>query len=116
MRVRRGDIVIVDLNPTRGSEQRGSNRPCVIVQNDVGNQYAPTTIVAPFTTSYDPTDIYPFEVEVEAAESPLRDDSVVDVSQLRTIDIQARITNNVGSVPSHRMTEIDRAIKQSLGL
>ncbi|PSQ49185.1 growth inhibitor PemK [Halobacteriales archaeon SW_7_65_23] len=114
--VRRGDIVIVDLNPTQGSEQKGSNRPCVIIQNDVGNQYSPTTVVAPFTTKYDPTDIYPFEVEVKAANSPLNQDSVADLSQIRVVDIDRHIKRNSGSVPASRIPAIDRAIKNSLGL
>ncbi|ERH13529.1 MAG: growth inhibitor [halophilic archaeon J07HB67] len=70
MEIQRGDVVIVELSPTKGSEQRGV-RPCLVVQNDVGNRYAPTTIVAPFTSNYDPDDTYPFEVEVEASDSAL---------------------------------------------
>lgn len=116
MQVRRGDIVIVDLSPTRGSEQQGSARPCVVIQNDVGNQYSPTTIVAPFTTQYDPTDIYPFEVEVSAANTPLKQDSVANLSQIRTIDIDKRVQSNIGSVPSSKIPEINRAIRNSLGL
>ena len=41
MQVRRGDIVIVELNPTTGSEQQGKSRPCVIIQNDVGIDLLP---------------------------------------------------------------------------
>lgn len=116
MQVRRGDIVIVELNPTRGSEQRGTSRPCVVIQNDVGNRFSPTTIVAPFTTSYDPDDIYPFEVEVTADETPLEEDSVVDLSQIRVVDIEERIRTNIGSVPGSKLSQIDRAIRRSLGL
>ncbi|MFB6080990.1 MAG: type II toxin-antitoxin system PemK/MazF family toxin [Haloferacaceae archaeon] len=112
--VRRGDVVIVQFNPTRGSEQRGT-RPCVVVQNDTGNANAPTTIVAPCTTSYDEGG-YPFEVELEAANTPLREDSVVDCSQLRTVDLAERITKNVGSIPATKVSELDRALKISLGL
>jgi len=50
MNVRRGDIVIVELDPTEGSERRGT-RPRLVVQNDVGDENAPTTIVVPFTTA-----------------------------------------------------------------
>jgi mRNA interferase MazF len=114
--VRRGDIVTVELNPTKGREQQGSNRPCVVIQNDVGNQYAPTTIVAPFTKQYDSTDIYPFEVEVRASNSSLTHDSVADLSQIRVVDISKRVIKNIGSVPATRMAEIDAAIKDSLGL
>lgn len=116
MQVRRGDIVIVELNPTKGSEQQGESRPCVVIQNDVGNQYSPTTIVAPFTTQYDPNDIYPFEVEALSANTALDHDSVADLSQIRVVDIDKRVKKNIGSVPSSRMARIDTAIKDSLGL
>lgn len=116
MQVHRGDIVVVDLNPTKGSEQRGSDRPCVVIQNDVGNQYSPTTIIAPFTKQYDQNDIYPFEVEVLASNTCLNNDSVADLSQIRVVDIDKRVKKNIGSVPSAKMGQVDAAIKNSLGL
>jgi mRNA interferase MazF len=116
VKVRRGDIVTVELNPTKGSEQQGSSRPCIVIQNDVGNQYSPTTIVAPFTEQYDPTDIYPFEVEVLASKTPLNHDSVADLSQIRVVDISNRVHKNIGSVPATQIVKIDAAIKNSLGL
>jgi mRNA interferase MazF len=112
MQIRRGDIVIVELDPTKGSEQRGT-RPCLVVQNDAGNANAPTTIVAPFTTSFDNDELYPFEVFVDADESPLRDDSVVLCSQLRTVSIEHRIRENVGSIPDSRMDAVDTAVTSS---
>jgi mRNA interferase MazF len=114
MNVRRGDIVIVDLDPTEGSEQRGT-RPCLVVQNDVGNENAPTTIVVPFTTSKGDR-LYPFEILVSADECPLREDSVALCSQIRTISINHRISNNIGSIPDARMDEVDDALEYSLGL
>lgn len=114
MDVHRGDIVIVELDPTEGSEQRGI-RPCLVVQNDVGNENAPTTIVVPFTTSRG-DELYPFEVLISAAESPLREDSVALCSQIRTISIEHRITTDIGSVPESRMDEVDAALEYSLGL
>ena len=114
MEVRRGDIVIVELDPTEGSEQRGT-RPCLVVQNNVGNENAPTTIVVPFTTSFDDT-LYPFEVLVSADESHLQEDSVALCSQLRTVSIEHRINTVVGSVPDERMDDVDTALEYSLGL
>ncbi|AGB30612.1 PemK family protein [Natrinema pellirubrum DSM 15624] len=114
MHVRRGDIVVVELDPTRGSEQRGT-RPCLVVQNDVGNENAPTTIVVPFTTSYG-NERYPFEVLIPADECTLREDSVALCSQVRTVSIDDRITDVVGSVPADRMDEVDTALEYSLGL
>ncbi len=114
MEIRRGDIVIVELDPTEGSEQRGT-RPCLVVQNNVGNENAPTTIIVPFTTSFDET-LYPFEVLVRAAESHLQEDSVAVCSQLRTVSIENRINTVIGSVPPDRMDEVDIALEYSLGL
>lgn len=114
MRVRRGDIVIVELDPTQGSEQRGT-RPCLVVQNDVGNRNAPTTIVVPFTTSYGDR-LYPFEVLVTAEASALREDSVAICSQLRTVSIDHRISENLGSIPDERLDAVDTALEYSLGL
>ncbi|MFB6086835.1 MAG: type II toxin-antitoxin system PemK/MazF family toxin [Halodesulfurarchaeum sp.] len=105
--VRRGDVVFVDLNPTSGSEQRGDGRPGLVVQNDMGNEYAPTTIVAPLTTpSEDPS---PFEVDVQAKESPLREDSVVDLSQIRVVDVDSQVEETIVSHTEPQMAEVDRA-------
>lgn len=112
--VHRGDIVIAEFDPTRGSEQYGT-RPCLVVQNDVGNENAPTTIIAPFTTSYG-DQLYPFEVLVPANECALREDSVVLCSQLRTVSTEERITEVIGSIPDERLGDVDSALEYSLGL
>ena len=114
MDVRRGDIVIVELDPTKGSEQRGT-RPCLVVQNDIGNENAPTTIIVPFTTSVD-DEQYPFEVLVTAEESHLREDSIAMCSQIRTVSIEDRIETVVGSIPDERLDDVDTALEYSLGL
>jgi len=114
MQVSRGDVVIVELDPTRGSEQRGT-RPCLVVQNDVGNRNASTTIVVPFTTSFG-DELYPFEVLVSEDEAPLRADSVALCSQVRTVSIAERIRENLGSIPDSRLSDIDAALEYSLGL
>ena len=114
MRIRRGDIVIVALDPTEGSEQRGT-RPCLVVQNDVGNEHAPTTIIVPFSTSSG-EELYPFEVLVPAEECALREDSVAICSQIRTVSIEHRIVENIGAISAERMAEVDTALEYSLGL
>jgi mRNA interferase MazF len=86
-----------------------------VVQNDVGNRNAPTTIVVPFTTSFG-GELYPFEVLVEADEGPLKEDSVALCSQIRTVSVEHRIGERIGSVPKERMEEVDTALKYSLAL
>ncbi|TKX52246.1 type II toxin-antitoxin system PemK/MazF family toxin, partial [Halorubrum sp. SP3] len=80
-----------------------------------GNANAPTTIVVPFTTSFG-DQLYPFEVLVPAEESALREDSVALCSQIRTVSIEHRITENLGSIPQERLDEVDTALEYSLGL
>lgn len=86
-----------------------------MVQNDIGNENAPTTIVVPVTTAFDDR-LYPFEVLVPATECALREDAVAVCSEVRTISIDDRITENLGAIPDKRMTDVDTALGYSLGL
>lgn len=115
--VRRGGVVLVDFDPTRGSEQAGQ-RPAVVIQNDRGNRAAPTTIVAPLTTSYDPDRLYPFQVELPADSTPVRYDSVALLNQIRTVSIEHRVRATFGQLRAGGpvMNDIDRALSLSLGL
>ncbi len=64
--VKRGEVYIVELDPTRGSEIK-KPRPAVIIQNDVDNRYSPITIIAPISSKFDAT-LYPTEVLVNPPE------------------------------------------------
>ncbi|SDQ97547.1 type II toxin-antitoxin system PemK/MazF family toxin [Natronobacterium texcoconense] len=110
--VRRGDVIIVRLDPAEGHEMK-KTRPAVVVQNDVGNKNASTTIVAPVTGTYRG---YPFEVHVEAAESPLEKDSSIRLDQIRVVSIEKRIHSVLGSLDTETMEVVDEALKLSLGL
>ncbi|WP_275883194.1 type II toxin-antitoxin system PemK/MazF family toxin [Halorhabdus sp. BNX81] len=110
--VRRGDVVIGRLDPAEGHEMK-KTRPAVVVQNDVGNANASTTIVAPATGTYRG---YPFEVLVEANDSPFEKDSSVRLDQIRVVSIEKRIHSVLGSLDTGTMVEIDDALKLSLGL
>lgn len=110
--VRRGDIVVAELDPTRGHEIR-KTPPCVVVQNDVGNRNSHTTVVAPATTTHRG---YPFEVLVRADESDLDEDASIRLDQIRTVDIGERIQFVAGRLPASVMREIDSALKLELGL
>ncbi|HBK69848.1 MAG TPA: PemK family transcriptional regulator [Firmicutes bacterium] len=109
--IKRGEIYMVDFNPARGSEQAGL-RPGLVIQNDIGNRFSPTTIIASITTA-DRT--YPFTVHLKAKEGGLSRDSIVNLSQILTVD-KERLKNKLGSLSAKRMKEVDQALLVSLGL
>lgn len=110
--LKRGEIYLVDWSPGRGSEQAGV-RPALVVQNDVGNQFSPTTIVVTISTrSRRP---YPFHVAITARESGLPRDSIVRCEQIQTI-AQDRLGDRIGVLTPVRLREVDTALARSLGL
>ena len=111
MSILRGDIYWLEFGPPRGSTQ-GGHRPALIIQNDEGNKYSPTTIVAAITSALKQS--YPFHVEVAAAESGLSRNSTILLEQIRTID-QSLLGDKAGRLSKAKMTEVDEAIKTSLG-
>lgn len=112
MTCKRGDIYLVDWSPGRGSEQTGI-RPALIIQNDLGNKFSPTVIVATISTKSKKA--YPFHVIVNAEESGLPEDSLVKLEQIMTID-KGRLIKKVGSLADKKMEEVEVAIHRSLGL
>ena len=110
--IKRGEIYWVNWNPGRGSEQSGL-RPALVIQNDVGNKYSTTTIVAALTTAIEKH--YPFTVKVTAKESGLPKDSTVNLAAIMTID-KTRLQDKCGELSKSKMNEVDEAIKASLGI
>ncbi len=111
--IKRGDIVLVNLDPVIGSEQ-GKTRPALVIQNDIGNEFSPTTIVAPITTKIFSKQ-FPTNVEIDKSNSPLKEKSTVLLNQIRTID-KARIIKKYGKLSAKKLEEVDEAIANSLGL
>ena len=109
---RRGDIYLANLNPFKGSEQ-GGTRPVLVLQNNDGNYYCPTLIVAPITTKLKklnmPTHCY-FE-KVRGLAEP----SMVSLEQIKTID-KCRIEKYLGKMTREQMTKVEDAIRESLGM
>ncbi|MBI2304496.1 MAG: type II toxin-antitoxin system PemK/MazF family toxin [Chloroflexi bacterium] len=111
--VRRGEIYWLQLAGGVGSEQVG-HRPVLIIQNDLGNQTSPTTIVAAIT-SHLHRRRYPFHVLFTTHESGLRLDGTVLCEQIQTVD-QGRLGDLAGSLSQEKMREVDLALHYSLGL
>jgi len=112
MEIKRGDIILANLEPILGSEQ-GGIRPVLIIQNDISNRYSPVIIIAAITSKI--TKEYPTNVFLSKKDSKLDKDSVVLLNQLRTID-KIRIIKKIGFLDYALMDQVDRAIKVSLGL
>jgi mRNA interferase MazF len=125
MTVRRGEIYWVEFDPVKGSEQ-GGLRPALVVQNDVGNRYSPTTVVVAITRAIPPKP-YPFLVVVESAESGLPQRSAVNCAQMATIQQAAPASRlrpargesevcPIGQLSAEKMSEVDGALKFNLAL
>jgi len=111
--VQRGQIYMLDFGEIKGRELAGDH-PALVVQNDIGNKYAPTTIVVAVHSDYGKQEL-PVCVKVKAGISGLRKDSIIDTGQILTID-KKRLGRLVGSLPNDIMSEIDNALKKSLQL
>ena len=109
--IRRGELYYAYLEPVIGSEQ-GGERPVVILQNNRGNRYSPTVIVAPLTTKLVKRTL-PVHVKVTAA--GLRSTSLILLEQIRTIDKQ-RLRQYIGEVTVEEMREIEQAVLISIGM
>ena len=108
---RRGEVWTVNFSPSRGSEQRGI-RPALVIQNDVGNQYAATTIVAAITSTIKP---YPVTVTVKKGEGGLPQPSMINLAQILTID-KSRLQRRLGTLQPELMERVNTAIKVSLDI
>ena len=113
MKIKRGEIVLVNLDPVVGSEQ-GRIRPAVVIQNDYGNEYSPMTIVAPVTSKIY-TKEFSTNVQISPNESCLDEESTVLLNQIKAID-KTRIIKKLEQLNNNIMEKIDLAIKASLGL
>ena len=113
--IRRGEIYWVDLSGAKGSEINTKIRPALIIQNDTGNQYSPTTIIAPVTSSSPSEKFYPFEVGVTPKESGLPNQSKILLNQIRTVD-KSRLQKKIGTLSPAKMLQVDIAVKISLGM
>ena len=111
LKFQRGDIYFVRLDSSTGSEQNGT-RPAVILQNDVGNTYSPTLIVATLTSKTEKKAAQPTHCLVEPEKL---EPSIVQAEQIFTID-KSRVLKFVGHLSPENMRRVDDAVKISLAL
>jgi mRNA interferase MazF len=109
----RGEIYLVGFDPTLGSEIQ-KTRPALVIQNDIGNQFSPITIVAAITSKFDlPPN--PTEVVMDSTDSGLNQTSAIALNQIRSVDRQC-LLKRIGKATPEVMARVDRAIAISLGL
>ena len=108
---KRGEVWLVNWNPSGGSEQAG-RRPALVIQNDIGNEKAPTTIVAAISSS---VKLYPMNVQINPPEGGLDHPSIIKTSQILTISKQ-RLEKRLGLICRESLKEVDSAIKLSLAI
>lgn len=110
--IKRGQVYFADLSPVIGSEQ-GGLRPVIIIQNDIGNKYSPTTMIAIITTRKTkaklPTHFW------LSKDCGLPKNSMVECEQIRTID-KSRLKNYVGTISGDDIKSLNRCLKDSLGI
>lgn len=113
MSIKRGEVYFADLSPVVGSEQ-GGIRPVLILQNDIGNRFSPTVIVAAITAQIQKAKL-PTHVEINAEKYAFERNSVILLEQVRTLDKQ-RLTDKITKLDKDKMQEVDIALELSLGL
>lgn len=107
-----GDVVIIDFGTQSGSEQSGL-RPALVVQNDKGNQFSPTTIVCAITSAKKKK--LPTHIDVSADEAGLKKDSIILLEQVRTVD-KSNIRKICGSVSKNIVEKIHKGLAISFGM
>jgi len=113
MRIYKGDIFYADLTPVVGCEQ-GGIRPVLIVQNNIGNLYSPTVIVAAITSRTGKQHL-PTHIGLGEPQNGLRQNSLVLLEQVRTID-RSRLRDYIGTLTDRQLRQADEALAVSFGL
>jgi mRNA interferase MazF len=108
----RGDIYLVDFEPSKGAEIK-KKRPALIISCNEANKYLRTVMVIPFSSKTDK--VYPFEVFVSKSDSGLDVDSKLKIPQMRAVD-KARLTKYVGTLADDKIKETENAIRLHLGM
>lgn len=111
--IKRGDIYLAKLDPEVYSEP-GAGRPVLIIQNDIANQYAPTTIVAAITSQTSKAKL-PTRIKLNEKKFGLTKDSLILLEQIRTID-KNLLREKIGSIDEETMQKVSEALMISQGI
>lgn len=109
----RGDIFYADLGNNGGSEQ-GGIRPVVVIQNDIGNKYSPTVIVAAITSKINKSKL-PTHLDIKSTDYDFMKDSVVLTEQIRTLD-KRKLKDKIGRLYAYDIEKLNECLNISLAL
>lgn len=109
---KRGDVWLVRLDPTLGSEIK-KTRPAFILSNNINNQYSPLVTVLPISDRGDK--VYPFEVALPQSQAGLSKASKIRCQQIRTLD-KLRLVKHLGVVTRSLLPAIEEAVQLHLGM
>jgi mRNA interferase MazF len=112
--IKRGDVYYANLDPVIGHET-GKIRPVAVIQNNIGNMYSPTIIISIVTEYSEKKASYPICVVLKKGRG-LKKDSIVNLSQIRTIDKKRLIVPKITELSNNVMKQVDKAIIYSMGL
>ena len=110
--INKGDIYYASLDPIVGSEQNGT-RPVVIIQNDIGNKYSPTVLVAPLTSKVKSKPHLPTHVLVKSEH--IKHNSIVLLEQIRVLD-KSRLISYVDTLTKEEIRKLDIGIIKSFNI
>ena len=113
MIIKRGDILLANLEPIIGKEQ-GGIRPVLVIQNDTSNKHSPVIIIAAITSKIYNKE-FPTNVFIAKKNSGLDKDSTIMLNQIRTIDT-SRIIRKINSLDNFIINMVDKALKVILSL
>lgn len=115
--IKRGDIYMADLEPSRGEEQ-GKTRRVLVVSNDIGNNYGPTVIALPITTKVTEKRLrMPMFVELQPTkENGQTALALIDCNQIRVLSKKERLKDFKGTVSKQVMLKVDAALETCLAL
>lgn len=112
MEILRGDIIMCDLSPTLSSEM-GGIRPCLVIQNNMGNKYSRTVTIVPLTSVISKKAM-PTHIHVKGGDFGLEKDSLILCEAIRTV-AKDRFRNKLGSVDGNTLLKVENAIMVNLG-
>ncbi len=108
---KRGDIIDINLNPTKGSET-GKIRPCIVVTNNIYNAKVPILQVVPLTNWSEKKSLILSNITIEQTrQNFLTKKSIADCLQTRPIDIKERFVKKRGFIDANDMQQIDNGLK-----